>query len=328
MKHFIVLPLLLACIGCQQGDIHYRQCDVLERCVSITIPRQDNPEAARIQGSLDRIRAGLTRLNEMIHPWQSGGMNRLNARLASGDWSSINPSVYRLVGQSQQLSQLSDGLYNPALYGALLKLWGFDRETPLPNAPSPGAIDAVLKKKPAMSDIELNGVRIRSHNPAVLVQFGTLLDARIIETVSAYLQEDGVSHFLVQARETIYAHGQYQGSDHWPLSTLPSIAGLPALYRLANGESVCRLSLDNLPVRVIGNSRRAALFNPSTGEAIDIAASPHKAVMVRHRNTAHAAVGCMVLMIADNNFKSLARKMEALEAWRSGKSGDLEYYPR
>lgn len=326
MKHLVAMFLLPVLAGCQQADTEYRQCDVLERCVNILIPREGNPDSDRIQASLNKIRTGLVRLDEMIHPWRSGGMKRLNSRLASGEWSTINPSVIKMVKQAQELSRLSNGLYNPALYGALLKIWGFHRETPLAEPPSRHAIRTLLARKPSMSDVELEGIRVRSRNVAVLIQFGTLLDARIIETITRYLDEDNISHALVQARETIYARGRYKGKSVWPVSSLQPRDGLPALASIESGGAVCRLVLTDLSAqRIQGNDYRA-IFNPASGLALDRTSAPATAVMAMHTRPDIASAACMALLVTNNKFEEIATRMGLSAAWRMRGDAQLERY--
>jgi thiamine biosynthesis lipoprotein len=145
----------------------------------------------------------------IIHPWQDSPLTRLNARLPSGDWIDLDPALRPWIERAQALEKLSDAYFSPAA-GSLVKLWGFHSGQPNQerSPPAPNAIDALMQPPPRMSDLEIDGERIRSVNPHVQLDFNAIAEGFVAQKIMTQFKSNGIHDALLDTGGDIYALGQ------------------------------------------------------------------------------------------------------------------------
>jgi len=187
-KPSYLLPLLLLLTACQgEPPVQRKTFDAYGSPVTITV---QGMAAEAAQAAMDEAAADLLYIEEGNDPALPGPMARTNQLLATTAAFSAVPSLLPQIRQAQALSARSGGLFNPAL-GALLEQWGFYNDPPGPP-PRQEAIAAILAQQPAMDDIRIDGITMRSGNAAVRIDLGDFGRGYALDTALARLREAGV----------------------------------------------------------------------------------------------------------------------------------------
>ncbi|MGD9709060.1 MAG: FAD:protein FMN transferase [Halothiobacillaceae bacterium] len=169
------------------------------------------PETAPLSlaQTLSEVEAIFKREYAVLHPWQDSPLTRLNAALASGDWTPLDARLRDIIERGRELEALSQGAFSPAV-GAVVKLWGFHSGQPNQERepPSQAAIDRLMTPPPRMSDLEIDGERIRCRNPHVLLDFNAMAEGWAAELAADRLAELGVHDALIDASGDLLVRGQ------------------------------------------------------------------------------------------------------------------------
>jgi thiamine biosynthesis lipoprotein len=195
-------------------------------------------EADQGQQATAALASDFERLHKAWHAWQPGSLGRINQLLPTGGKFSVSPSHLDLIEQSQRLSKQSGGRFNPAI-GQLIKLWGFASDDP-PRGPPPAAfeIEALLRKKPSMDNITVDGIEIQSNNEAVRLDFGGFAKGVAVDKAVEHLQDLGIHHAIVNAGGDLRAIGKH-GDRPWRIGIRdPRGPGMLASVDVEGDESV------------------------------------------------------------------------------------------
>lgn len=265
----------------------------------IDIPEKDK------QAVLKRINDDLEYLHFAFHAWKPGPLGRTNQLLETSAEFTANPSVIPLISKAKTLAEQSHELFNPAI-GKLLKLWGFESDTP-PEGPPPDAtaIAALVQEHPSMRDIIINGIRMRSTNPAVKLDMGAIAKGYALDIVMRDLKSIGVNNAIVNAGGGIKAIGQH-GDRLWHIGIRdPRGEGAIAGIDLRDGESVST-SGDYERFYDYHGKRYCHIIDPRTGYPADRTRS----VTVIHKDGTLADAASTALFIAGpGQWPSIAKGM-------------------
>lgn len=169
------------------------------------------PDTAPIAmtAALGELEAIFKREYAVLHPWQDSPLTRLNAALASGDWTPLDTRLRGIIERGRELEAASGGAFSPAV-GALVKLWGFHSSQPNQEREPPpqAAIDRLMTPPPRMSDLEIDGDRIRCRNTHVLLDFNAMAEGWAAELAAQRLAELGVRDALIDASGDLLVRGQ------------------------------------------------------------------------------------------------------------------------
>ncbi len=319
---FLVLALALFASGCQQAPREYkRTLLVFGTLVNITLRDVDEKLA---QKSFEQIRQDLELMHFLWHPWKRGPLGRTNALLATGGWFSVNASVLPLIEKGRDLAGITDNLFNPAI-GRLIALWGYHQDEP-PTGPPPTkeAIEKLLAQHPRMSDIEFDGLRIRSRNPAVQLDFGAMAKGLAIDRVINYLHSQGIRNAIINAGGDLKVIGSH-GDRPWRIGIRhPRKQGeVLAALNVNDGESVFT-SGDYERFYVYQGRRYHHIIDPRTGYPADQTTS----VTVIHTNAATADAAATALFVAGpGGWQAIARKMQLRYVMLVDKNGQIIMTP-
>lgn len=235
------------------------------------------------------------RMHTMWHPWNKGALQRTNQLLETTAEFSYNPSVRDLIERSRKLAHDSHNLYNPAI-GKLLDLWGFHSDEP-PTGPPPSAtaIAALVKQNPQLSDITVTGVRMRSRNPAVKLDFGAMAKGLALDRELQYLKSIGINNAIINAGGDLKVIGKH-GDRHWKVGIRdPRQKGILAKLDVFDGEAVFTSGDYERYFEQPDNKKRYHhIIDPRTGYPAGNAIS----VTVIHTDAATADAAATALLIA------------------------------
>lgn len=231
-----LLSLLILLSACQKPQPEYTETRFLFGTLVEFIIRDVPEETAR--KAVAEIGADFQRMHRDWHAWKPGELSRLNAQLPDGQFHEVSSFLLPVIRQAKQLSIQSDDLFNPAI-GRLIALWGFHNDTlPLGPPPPREAIAALVAQRPRMEDVDIEGQRVRSRNPAVALDFGGFAKGVALDHAVRRLAEFGIHNAIINAGGDLNAIGQH-GNRLWRVGVRdPSGQGLVASLEVTGAEAV------------------------------------------------------------------------------------------
>lgn len=232
---FLLFSLFLF-IGCSpKPSIYHQQLLVFGTVVDIKLWGIGEEKGQQV---VTQLSEDFDYMHRAWHAWDAGPMARTNLFFANGKSFTGPPSVIPLIKRSTVLSQLSGGLFNPAI-GNLISLWGFASDDP-PRGPPPSseAIQELVSLQPTMNNVSVDGVSIYSTNSAVKLDFGAFAKGYAVDRAIEYLREAGIQHAVVNAGGDLRAIGQH-GSRPWRVGIRhPRQEGILASVETTQDESI------------------------------------------------------------------------------------------
>ncbi len=244
----------------------------------------------------------------MSHAWQteeSGPLKRTNQLLATGEAFSLPPSLLPLIVRAKTLAAQSDGLFNPAI-GLLMERWGFHNHAPqCIDPPTAAEVARLVALKPRMSDLSIEGVRLRTGNPAVQLDFSAMITGYGIDKAIEHLKEMGIRNALVNAGGNVRAIGSRDGKP-WRIAIRhPDGTGVYATIDLLGGESVFSTGDSERSYGCDGNTY-LHVIDPRTGYP----AQGSRAVTVVYGDATTADAAATALFVAGpQRWKEIAERM-------------------
>ncbi len=228
----VLLALLLA--GCARDPLYRQEAFVFGTRVEVLVYGQPRDRAQAAAGAVLRE---FDRLHHMLHAWQPSELSQLNAALARGETFTATPELAAMLADARRLSLAGDGLFEPAL-GALVALWGFHADEFQPQRPDPAQLQALVRARPRIADLEIDGTRISSRNRAVQLDLGGYAKGYALDRARALLLAAGVRDALINIGGNVMALGSKAGQP-WQIGIQhPRRAEPMAMLQLKDGEAV------------------------------------------------------------------------------------------
>lgn len=232
----VLMLLALVILGCRPApQVHEFVFTAFGTLVEVVISDTE-PEAAR--AAADQLERDFQYLHATWHAWEPSALSRVNQLLQTGEWFSLAPSIRPLLLQAKPLAERSGQRFNPAI-GKLSELWGFHSDT-APQGPPPRERDirALVEPMPTLNDIEIDGLRIRGHSPALELDFGGFAKGLAIDLAVEELRKRGIGNAIVNAGGDLRAIGR-RGDRPWRIGVRnPRGPGVLAAIELQPGESI------------------------------------------------------------------------------------------
>ncbi|WP_029133376.1 FAD:protein FMN transferase [Sedimenticola selenatireducens] len=303
LKTVAWLILLLLLTGCDTPPPIYKgKFLAFGTLVDISIAGLPEREA---QAATDIIEDDFKRMHRSWHAWDPGPLGRVNRLIQTGETFSAPPSVLPLIKHGIRLSDKSNGLFNPAI-GQLIDLWGFHSNDPNGHRPPPqAAIDRMLADAPKMSDLQLDGIQMRSNNPSVKLDFGAFGKGYGIDLAMEHLKELGIQNAILNAGGDLRAIGNKNG-EPWRIAIRhPSGEGVLGVIETKGSESIFT-SGDYERNFTWEGKRYHHIIDPRTGYP----AIGTRSVTVIHDDATTADAAATALFIAGpSNWYEIAQRM-------------------
>ena len=262
----VVALLLLA--GCGE-KLHRQQSYVFGTLVEVTV--YGEPEG-KARGVADQVLKDFDQMHQTLHAWQPGTLERINGILAlarpdAPARTALTPGLAAILQDATRLSEQSEGLFNPAI-GNLVRLWGFHSDTFEARLPDPGEIGRLVKARPRMTDLRIDGLMLTGTNPAARLDLGGYAKGHALDLAAAYLKSQGVNNALINIGGNIMALGDKNGTP-WRVGIQhPRRAGALATLDLKDGEAI-GTSGDYQRFFEVEGKRYCHLIDPRTGWPVD-----------------------------------------------------------
>jgi FAD:protein FMN transferase len=262
------------------------------------------PEKA--QAALTQIAVLLNRREREWHAWETSDITRINAAFAAGRSAEAPASVIALVERSQQLSQASEGLFDPAI-GGLIGAWGFHTSAypVLTPAPSREWLDAWRGARPRITDVAIVGSQLSSTNRRAQLDFAAIAEGEAAQSMLGILREHHIHHALVSMGGDVVALGDGDGAP-WQVAVRDPFEGILAGVELGDGEALFSTGNYSKFRESPTGARWSHILDPRTGYPARGAA----AVVVLHTDPVLADAAATALFVGGPaGFERLVRAL-------------------
>lgn len=288
----VVAVLLLA--ACESKEpLYQEQGYVFGTLVDVTVYGEGEPRARQ---AVNEVMQEFQRLHNLLHAWQPSELSELNAAFAKGESKTVSPELAAMLRDAAQLSQQSQGLFNPAI-GGLVQLWGFHADEFKAALPDEKQIAQWVAANPQMSDISIaetltpnpsdqpsshstrppkgtaqvagypasgRGELVRSNNQAVRLDLGGYAKGYALDRAAEILRKQGIRNALINIGGNVLALGQH-GKRPWRVGIQhPRKPGALATLELRDGEAI-GTSGDYQRYFMLGGTRYCHLIDPRNG---------------------------------------------------------------
>ena len=254
----VAVLLLAACEG--KEPLYQEQGYVFGTLVDITVHGESEPRARQ---AVNGVMQEFQRLHNLLHAWQPSELSELNAAFTKGESKAVSPELAAMLRDAAQLSQQSQGLFNPAI-GGLVQLWGFHADEFKAALPDEQQITALVAANPQMSDIVFDQDKVRSNNKAVRLDLGGYAKGYALDRAAEILRKQGIRNALVNIGGNVLALGQH-GKRPWRVGIQhPRKPGALATLELRDGEAI-GTSGDYQRYFMLGSTRYCHLIDPRSG---------------------------------------------------------------
>ena len=263
VRHVLRLFALLGLFSlsaCGKEPLYQEQGYVFGTLVEVSIYGESE---ARAKLATAAVMQEFQRLHDLLHAWKPSELSELNAAFARGEGKVVTPELAAMLEDAAQLSQQSQGLFNPAI-GGLVAVWGFHADEFKPVQPDEKLIAQWLAANPQMSDITFAAGQAISRNKAVQLDLGGYAKGYALDRAVELLHKQGVHNALINIGGNIIALGQY-GKRPWRVGIQhPRKSGALASLELQDGEAI-GTSGDYQRYFMLGEQRYCHLIDPRRG---------------------------------------------------------------
>jgi len=253
-----VLLLLVACEG--KEPLYQEQGYVFGTLVEVSVYGETEPRARQ---AVSEVLQEFQRLHDMLHAWQPSELSELNAAFAKGESAAVSAELVAMLQDAAQLSQQSQGLFNPAI-GGLVQLWGFHADEFKAVQPDEKQVEQWVAANPQMSDILIENGRAQSKNKSVQLDLGGYAKGYALDRAAELLRKQGIHNALINIGGNVLALGQH-GKRAWRVGIQhPRKSGAQATLELHDGEAI-GTSGDYQRYYMVGKVRYCHLINPRSG---------------------------------------------------------------
>jgi len=264
------------------------------------------PEA-KARTAVAEVLREFDRLHRTYHAWQPSEMTALNDAIAAGQTHQVTAEFAGYIRQAQSLAAAGEYLFDPGI-GRLVALWGFHDDSFKAQLPPADKLDELVRARPSIGDLRIDGNSVSSRNRAVALDFGGYLKGVALDRAAAILKSHGIANALINIGGNVMALGS-KGGKPWrvgiqhPRQTAPL-----ATLDLADGEAI-GTSGDYQRYFEIAGRRYCHLIDPRSGQPAE--GTQAVTVLIAKRDAAGmwSDVASKPLFIAGDDWRRLAGKL-------------------
>ncbi|MBZ0331419.1 FAD:protein FMN transferase [Halomonas sp. ANAO-440] len=303
---------LLLLMGCSEGDRPLESPVQLEGAIFGSFYQVTIADALT-QGEAQRLEEGLVEVLEDVDAAMS--IYRDDSELMAfnqspvGEWQPLSDELIEVLAISQSVAEASGGAFDVTI-GGLVNLWSFGSEARPRQVPDEVTLNERLAEVgPDSIEIDENGLQARRLRD-VLVDLGGVAKGHGTDRVGAYLDGQGIEHYLVNLGGDLIVRG-YRDTESQPWRI-----GIEAPLD-DRQEAQHILPLETISVATSGDYRNyfeeegrrySHTLDPRSGRPID-----HRlaSVTVAHPSNAWADAWATALMVlGDEEGLALARNQD------------------
>ena len=261
LTRIFVAAAILLLAGCgKEPPLYQEQAYVFGTLVEVSVAGETE---LRAKQAVSEVLKEFQRLHDMLHAWQPSELSDLNTAFARGESVAVSDELVAILKDAAQLSQQSQGLFNPAI-GGLVQLWGFHADEFKAMQPEEKQIALWVVANPQMSDILIEKSRAQSKNKFVQMDLGGYAKGYALDRAAELLRKQGIHNALINIGGNVLAIGQH-GKRTWRVGIQhPRKSGALATLELHDGEAI-GTSGDYQRYFMLGSVRNCHLINPRSG---------------------------------------------------------------
>jgi len=320
-KQLITLFVLLCLSACEKSPAEFNHSS-LHFGSTIDITLYDvSPELA--EQAFAKLDEDFAYLHAAWSPREAGSLRRTNALIETGKTFTAGPSILPLIKKSQQLSRQSEQLFNPSI-GKLINLWQFHKhDRPGIKPPEHSAIQTLLNENPQLDDLHIDGIKMRSNNTSVSLNFGSFAKGYAMNLEMQQLKNMGIHNATINSGGNLKTTGSH-GAHPWVITIKhPRLKTWLARIETHKEESVFT-SGDYERFYLYKGKRYHHIIDPRTGYP----AAGTQSVSVLHTDSALADAAATALFIAGPaHWQSIAKKLNLTSVMLIDSSGAIHLTP-
>ncbi|AMD01359.1 FAD:protein FMN transferase [Halomonas chromatireducens] len=312
LSPLLASAVLLLLMGCSEGDRPLESPVQLEGAIFGSFYQVTIADALT-QGEAQRLEEGLVEVLEDVDAAMS--IYRDDSELMAfnqspvGEWQPLSDELIEVLAISQSVAEASGGAFDVTI-GGLVNLWSFGSEARPRQVPDEATLNERLAEVgPDSIEIDENGLQARRLRD-VLVDLGGVAKGHGTDRVGAYLDGQGIEHYLVNLGGDLIVRG------YRDIESQPWRIGIEAPLD-DRQEAQHILPLETISVATSGDYRNyfeeegrrySHTLDPRSGRPID-----HRlaSVTVAHPSNAWADAWATALMVlGDEEGLALARNQD------------------
>ena len=209
----------------------------------------------------------------------------------------ISPSLYKVISKAQEISQLTDGAFDVTVM-PLVNLWGFGWKGRVKSSISEEKIDSI-RPIVGYQNLILDNGKLKKKNANTMVDLSAIAKGFAVDEVSEYLNEIGITNYLVEIGGEVRAKGLNEKNMEWRIGIDKPSLNISSQKELQEILSISGWSLatsgDYRNFYIKDNKRLSHTINPKSMRPVE-----HQlgsvTVLAKDCMTADAlATACMVL---------------------------------
>lgn len=225
-----VLALMLS--GCEQRPDPVLEINgpTMGTYYSVKIARP--PEGLKVEGLQPKVEAVLDAVVAEISTYdETSELSRLNQN-PSTDWIPVSQNLLEVVAEGQRIAKLTDGAFDVTI-GPLVNLWGFGPERPRDQVPTEAEI-AAAKARVGWQKLELRDdpPAVRKARPDLYIDLSALGEGYGADRVAAWLDEQGITDYMVAVAGAIRAKGLNAKREPWAIAIEQPMPDRRAVHRV------------------------------------------------------------------------------------------------
>lgn len=279
------------------------------------------PEA-KARAATNAVLREFDRLHRTYHAWQPSELTALNDAIAAGQPHEVSEELAQFLREAQAMSAQGKHLFDPGV-GALIQLWGFHDDTFKPELPDPEKVASLLKARPSIADLRIEGRTVKSRNPAVALDFGGYLKGVALDRAAAILKGQGIADALINIGGNVMALGS-KGGTPWRVGIQHPRATTPlATLDLLDGEAI-GTSGDYQRYFELDGRRYSHLLDPRTGRPAEGTQAVTILVGPREQAGMWSDAASKPVFIAGKDWRAMATKLGLTRVLRVDADGKVE----
>lgn len=251
----------------------------------------------------------LQEINRQMSTWDSQSVLSSINRYSDTDWIGIPEDIYKVLKAALEIARQTDGALDITV-GPLVNLWGFGPDRSPTTIPDEQTIQALLDRTGyTLLELDPESARLRKKRPELYIDLSALAKGYAVDEIARYLDQRGISNYLVEVGGEIQAHGVNTENKPWQIGIEKPLSDKFEIQRIVPlSNQGMATSGDYRNFRMIDGVRYSHTIDPRTGKPVshDLAA-----VTVIHPSTMMAdGIATALLVMGPENGLEYAEEMD------------------
>ncbi|MDI9245842.1 FAD:protein FMN transferase [Marinobacter sp. CHS3-4] len=227
----------------------------------------DQPRLKALASGIEEVLEGV---DASMSTWREDSeLSIFNNLEDQSEWRSISPALHEVLSTANRLSMLTDGAFDVTI-GPVVNLWGFGPQARPEEVPSDAQLQSTL------SATGFRKLELRDSPPALRAEPNQYVDLSAIakgygvDAVARFLEEEGVSAFLVEIGGEVSVQGRKPDGEVWRLAIEEPVSEQRQVNRVvAIGNRAMATSGDYRNYYESEGQRFSHTIDPETGRPIE-----------------------------------------------------------